>query len=218
MNVMVCQVTNWPRWRAVPTQADLVSLLCLKISHLLTPPPPHHGCSLRNFQSHFLPFFLNQYAPQLLVLDIWFGNLKLTHCLFFARTLKEELGYLGCWRAAAVHMSSKTGSRRSLICVYTARRGETLELGNIYYMSLQMIKGSSTRTHELENWFSLELGSCVHCSRGEMFPESFKIGNQLRTLFSLTSTHVVKTCVHWGSARYITWYPVSLQLMRRSYW
>ena len=106
-----------------------------------------------------------------------------------------ELGYLGCWRAAAVHMSFKTGSRPSLIGVYTARRGETLELGNIYYMSLQMIKGSSTstRTHELENWFSLELGSCVHCSRGEMFPESFKIGNQLRTLFPLTSTLVVKT-------------------------
>ena len=119
---MVCQVTNWPRWRAVPTQADLVSLLCLKISHLLTPPPPYHSCSLKNFRSHFLPFFLNQYAPQLLVLDIWFGNLKLTHCLFFARTLKEELGYLGCWRAAAVHMISKTGSRPSLIGVYTARQ------------------------------------------------------------------------------------------------
>ena len=36
--------------------------------------------------------------------------------------MKEELGYLGCWRAAAVHMISKTGSRPSLIGVYTARQ------------------------------------------------------------------------------------------------
>ena len=69
---------------------------------------------------------------------------------------------VGCLRAAAVHMSSKTGSPSSLIgrCVHCA--AEVRHKGwatyiTWYPVSLQMIRRSTTRTYELENWFSLEI-------------------------------------------------------------
>jgi len=60
--IQIHQMTNWPQWRAVPTQVDLVALLThLKRSPLVTLHTCHDSL-WKNSPSHFLPLYLNQCA------------------------------------------------------------------------------------------------------------------------------------------------------------